>query len=267
MKLDIKNNLKKLMPSIFKLIDEESFKWESINKSFQKVKENRGKQYVTKKEEFLRELSFLDVINRASLKNIDLLIMTGYFELVFNELEKNLLSEEKKLIKTTIYNLLTNYDKNYLNFLSELSILNYMIKTYGFRLKQIEYTTCTGKKIDFLFERNGNEIIPVEVMNIHIPENKKIRSIYEDIAGFLYQRFAIKIKEKEFSQNNIFYLAPVVWSSNIENLQILSEFYKNNCINIKIVLPLFCHQNFTNNIDDEFKHKFEPISEIFDNLS
>ncbi len=266
MHIDIKNTLKRLMPSIFKLIDGESFRWEAINKSFQKVLLSRESKYITKNEIITVESTFIDVVIRASLNKPESAIIFSHFEFLFKKLDENLLSSEKKLLKTTIYNLITNYDKNYLNFLSELSVLNYLVEFNGFRLKQIEYITYTGKKIDFLFEKNGNELIPVEVMNIHIPEDKKL-SIFDDIAGFLYYRFINKIKEKEFGENNIFYLAPVVWSSNIENLKILSDFYKNNCINLKNVLPLFCHQNFTNNIDDELKHKFEPISEIFDNLS
>ena len=130
-------------------------------------------------------------------------------ELVFTNLAEKTTLKEKKLLSKTIYFALTNIDKNYLNFIGELAILN-LLKNADFELLQTEFPLSDNhesKSIDFLVFKEGKSSL-LEVVNIHLPESKLLTDNY--IERLLDQKIIGKILNKSNDSNIKFSLAPVI---------------------------------------------------------
>ena len=130
------------------------------------------------------------------------------------------------------------------------------------KLLKTEQKIRSGKHIDFLFKnKNDDTVFLVEVMNIHLGQT--LRDSEVEVQNFINQKLQRKNLEKGFDENrSFFYLFPIVWTT-IENLEILIK-YSNDGLGVSNTLPLFCHQSFTNNIDDQVIHKFGPVKTILE---
>jgi len=112
--------------------------------------------------------------------------------------------------------MLTNTDKNYRNFVGELSVLNNCLIS-DFTLVKIEETLPNGKKIDFhLCHQKSNKSYLVEVVNVHYNYRKQYTDeiLAAEIKGKLIDKIADKTKNNPDTIN--FYLVPVIWAYRAE---------------------------------------------------
>jgi hypothetical protein len=85
--LDLKNNLKKYIPSLFEMLNDDRIRWSEINRKFQETYDARLVQYNLKGS--LRvAASFFDVISAALNKEASASRLLDYFQKLFEEILK-----------------------------------------------------------------------------------------------------------------------------------------------------------------------------------
>ncbi len=222
---NVEPRLKEYFPEIFLLLDTNKISWTRINRLFQTSKEERMgemKSLGIEKKEY--QYCFLDVVHYWVQNNKEGFDQMSFFGTLFEALSKCLEKNEKQMMAKTIYNLLTNFDKNYLNFVGEFAILNILILN-GCKLLEVEKPIHAdnpkGVKADFLVTQFGVKKY-VEVVNIH-PEGKHLIND-EIICKYITGKIESKRKTLENNSEIDVNLAPVVWG-DYEKLEKIS-----NCI-------------------------------------
>ncbi len=227
LEINIKDNLRQYLPSIFLLLNENNIDWKNITIKYQKelnsrfLKLNDAKK--NGKETIQIEACLFDIITRVAVSDISFFNLLKFFDDLFINLAAKTTEAEKKLLRTTIYNLLINTDTKYLNFIGELAVLN-NLKNTGFELLQTEQPLTSSKestKIDFTVKQN-NKILLVEVYNIHLPE--AINLDYNEIERRLIQKITDKLEKKQKKSDKIFYLVPVLWGE-YEAIKLVNNYY------------------------------------------
>lgn len=224
----LEENLRTYLPRMVDLVNQNTFPWTKIESRFEKEMDSRF-QNKGDREFITIETSIYDII--VSVKNgcKDHIGLLKYFNLLFKELNNNLDELEKSQIVLAIKNLLLSFDKRYLNFVGELSVLNQLKKTGNFKLHKHEFKLSNNKTIDFDLEILDPKMrILVEVLNIHINEEKVENDSFK-IKEFFIKRINNKIETKKLNLNqdvNIHFV-PVVWGS-YDQLIIYRDFFKNH---------------------------------------
>lgn len=211
--IDIENNLKKYLPSIFDLLGENKISWTNINKLTQKEFNRRIAILKAEgRETLIVEGSFVDAINRGLKGEVEVFNYLFFLNALFTNLSKSLSKNEKKWTAKTIRDLLTVFDKNYRNFIGEFAILN-KFKMDGYTLLRTEQplnkSNPKGVSADFLVQRGEIKGL-IEVVNIH-PEEEHFKSI-EVTKAYLTSK--IEAKRKTLMNDNNFkvWIAPVIWA-------------------------------------------------------
>jgi hypothetical protein len=257
----VKENLKIFTPQIVTLVDSENFPWGRINSKFNKRIDKILAEETS--DVFNLEATIYDHIISAKKKNSSSLGLLKYFNLLFKELNKNLVGVERDLVKTNVINMLSSFDKQFLNYLGELAVLNQLIKSSTFSLIACEEELPNGKSIDFLFE---NKIEPmkllVEVVNIHI-NDEKVEKDNDKIKIFFQTKLEQKIDSKKqgLDQEIDFHLVPVIWGG-IDSLKIYEDFFKNNSIDIPCVYEPMAYLTYSDD-HEYYEHYFNPVSKLF----
>jgi hypothetical protein len=261
-KFDIKKVLYYRVPSLMELTEKQNLDWNRINQLFAAwmFKYANIPENDTVTEEAHIYLIAIESVNG----NKQALGLFTFFDRLFQELVKVLSDNEKKLIGNNIFNLLTNFDSKYLNFVGEIAVLNNLIKSNQYNLIDVETKVLNGKSIDFkLSNKRNNENVFVEVLNIHINSNK-VESDENKIKKFLETRINRKYTEKTSNLLPSFKLniVPVIWGS-AKVLEIYSSFFRSNSLETPYSTEPVSFLTFT---DDSgyYLHKFGRISQLFD---
>jgi hypothetical protein len=264
MNVDLKSKIELYLPSLIQLIegDLKKKRWKRLTEIFENQFNKLNEQY-KKDEKFpLVKLSLYSTITGAlngERQNIQFL---DYINNVFKNLNSILDKDEKILIKETLSNLL-EFEKGFLNYLGELSVLDNLISTGLYKLDKTEYRIKeNGKGIDFRFLNiQKSKYILVEVINIELKDNKI--SSTELMYQFLSNKLNDKLNDTDKSEILNYTLIPVIWGS-LENILKVREFYKLTNFKIKRVeIPrVYIPFNVPNN-PKKFVNKFGSILTVF----
>jgi len=260
LEIDIEGNLETYLPSIFSLLDKEKINWIKISKQYQKELEYRkNKLFHLGEKEIVVEACLFDVITQVLKGHSKYLDLLRFFNEIFLNLKKKTSVEEKKLLKTTIYNLLINVDKNYLNFIGEMAILN-NLKNDGYILVAIEYPlnaeSDNSKSVDFIIQK-GEKYTAIEVMNIHLP----IIEEFNDVERSVTQKIRNKLNTKQKGAKYQFILAPVLWGEyNV--LKLINQYYEKNEFPFNDVLFPMAYQSYLKKDRKESRFIFGSIKKL-----
>lgn len=258
---DIENNLRLYMPFLFELLGDNNLKkkqWRKINENFKKDFE--GRKAVVTANNYLRvEASLYDVIYSTLTGDESAYRMFEFINIVLIRLNKYLSVDEKAQLKTTIFNVLSNFDHKYRNFIGELAALNAMNES-GYKLIAVEKDFIAGgRTADFtVYKNDRNDPELVEVVNIHFDETD------EDLERLLLGKINKKIAEKigNATTYRTFNLMPVLWAFP-KDLKRLQEMYKAGFkINVPNVHEPFAYCSFRGETIENI-HRFCAISNLY----
>ena len=262
----LSTNISFYLPSLIKIIDETNldFDWDNIDNLFSK--EIKARTERANGETSIIEATLYDLIVEVKKENSQAGRLLDFFNKLWEELSINLTSEEKKLIKPTIRNILTAFDRRYLDFTGEILVLNNLIKSKIYRLEKVEEKLPNKKTIDFKLKciADGSFKL-VEIVNIHL-DSSKVNSEENLIKTFLEGRLSKKIAAKKLLLDNVdFFLVPVLWGG-WKDIQVYSEYFKKNKMHIQNVIEPVSYLTFTDPNDISFvMHRFGNVSNLFNN--
>jgi hypothetical protein len=227
-KYDIKNRLKDYFPIIFELLGDNNLDWKTIEKRFGKKLDEHIIKFNFKGQPIRIEASLFHIIIASKQGKDEAIGRLDSITKLFQELIIRLDNEEKRLIKKNLFDLLTNIDMKYLNFLGELCVLNQVRRNIDLKLiateQPLDKDNRKGAKIDFVFfnEKSTNKFL-VEIINIHINETNT--STDDKIKTLLDQKLNGKLNRKGIKMTPEFLLVPVIWGQPDE-IKRLIQYYK-----------------------------------------
>ena len=121
---------------------------------------------------------------------------------------------------------MTEVDKNYLNFIGELTVLNEILKAKKYELKNVEEKIKSNRNAsaDFLFLDKATSLeLLIEVVNIHL-ESWELKD-EELVFNHITSKVTEKIKNKFTGAARPFCLQPVIWTKNIDDIHFLKKLY------------------------------------------
>lgn len=257
----VKKNLSLFIPSIVEFLEGQDFPWTKIERNFNKQIEKRFENADNKP--ITVEANIYDVIIACKQGRKGFFGLLIYFNRLFEELNKNLDKESKKVVKTTIRNLLSSYNHSYLNFIGELSVLNNLIKSEMTELIRCEKSIDNNKSIDFEinFKSNGMKVL-IEVVNIHL-DPQKTEDDPAKIETFLKGKLTEKRNEKtkDRSYGDVIHLIPVLWGS-VDDLRIYERFYMTTKFSLPLTYEAMAYLTYSDD-NDYYEHYFNPITKLF----
>ena len=263
--MDLEIIIKEHISGLYSLISQTShkFSWTSVNKSLSKdLKKAKEKLY--SEGTFQKDANLFSLIVEKIHGEGKGNSMLDFYNNVFLSLDQNLELKEKKLLSLTLNNILTNNDKNYVNFIGELATLNTVMRTNKYHLKSVEKQIVDNEKVsaDFLLvQKADNFEIYLEVLNIHLHE--KDFQDYSEIEYHLQSKFTKKKGEKILTKEKVILIQPVFWTKSEEQLRQLSKFYNETNFTVENIQTPLAYSSWS--IDDNFEHRFESIKTILDN--
>lgn len=262
---NVKINLSEYFPELISFVGESHLDWKYIDDLFSKEIAKRIKKADINGTETIRiQVTIYDLIVESKKGNMQAFRLLDFFNKVIAELDMNLTSDEKKLVIPTIRSILTSLDHKYLNFIGELLVLNNLMKTKSYRLEDIEVKLPNSKTIDFALRFITDDSLKlVEIVSIHL-DPEKVESDENQIKKFLDNRIANKIADKRKNLEIKFFLIPVLWGS-AKDVQIYSNYFKKNSIDIPNVLEPVAFATFYDEKDNKFVlHRFGNVSNLYE---
>lgn len=260
--MDLEKIIKEHVFSLYNLISqtENEFSWNSVNKSLTKHLK-KANEISLKKGTFLKDANLFSLLIEKLYGEGKGNAMLDFYEQLFYDLDQNLELNEKKLLHNSIKNILTNNDKNYIDFIGELATLNAIIRTRKYHLKGIEQIIIDGKNTtaDFLLiQKDNNFEIYLEVLNIHLYE--KDFQDYSEIQYHLNSKYEIKKRDKILTRDKIILIQPVFWTKSEEQLKQLYQFYNNSNYFIDNIQTPLAYSSWV--VNGKYEHRFESIKTI-----
>ena len=256
----LKVNVKSQLPVLLKYIPEEDPDWDRFDKLFSQKEKSRIQE--AKGETMFIEACLYDIILAARKRNMDAIILLGFFEVMLEELLEYINDEEKDMIQKNIKNMLVNLDFRYLNFIGELAVLNGMMKSGLYRIEQVECKLPdSASRIDFKLRKiSDGSIWWVEVLNIH-PDGDRIELDKGKVARFFTDRYLQKIASKK--TETPIYLIPVIWAGR-DVLVLLSAYFSQYPLSVDMVHEPFVYASFrAGNKKSQISYLFTTISELY----
>jgi hypothetical protein len=263
---DIRAHLKTRFPGFFLLLGGNSLDWKSVNSAFAK----RGARYKERLERtgetFRIEASLYNIIISSIQGDIEAQRMFGFIKNLFSELVHSTTPSEKKEIKAALYGMLTNVDKDYKNFVGELSVLNMLKRQKNIILLKSEKPLISeepkGIKIDFhlLHEDTQKEWL-VEVVNIHLDDTNT--ASHDAVDFLLNDKIGGKLIATGIKKSKAFILVPVLWGY-WDEIKIVTDYYQNKNPQFENTITPVCFIPFTDPVGEP-RYKFGTIDTIFEN--
>jgi len=263
MKYDVENILKQHMPSLLDLLGEQRISWTSVNRQLEKHIIAIREEYKLTQTIIRKDANFHTIIKNKIIGNCQSDGMFDFYNKLFSSLNKILTKEEKKPIHRIVKSILTETNKDYLNFIGELATLNKFMQTGEYNLGNIEEVIHSDQKItaDILLQRKVDKIeVLIEVLNLHL-EIKEFEN-FESLECYLTSKFNKKISDKKLlDTNKIIFIQPVVWTIDDKQLKFICEFYSNTHFKIDKVITPMSYITYKN-INGDYEHRFESIRTI-----
>lgn len=263
-KYNVKKNLEHNMPSLLKLIGNQNISWTQINTGlYDHIQKIRKELDQSEKSAIERNTTFFSFLVGKTQGKIETEPMFDFFETIFSQLNERLLKNELIHIHKMVKAVLTNFDYNFLNFIGELAVLNAYKSSGKYSLINIEEKVYSHKdvKADLFMRRESDKReFLVEIVNIHL-ENRNLNDPSK-IKQHIEHKIQTKIEKTFFeSPKRDIYIQPVVWIESKEQIEFVSEIYRNNEISIDNVYVPMCYLTFKLN-NGTFEHRFEYVTTI-----
>ncbi|MBL7921141.1 MAG: hypothetical protein JNJ40_12560 [Bacteroidia bacterium] len=260
---NIESVLKLFMPGMIDLLSEQQISWSSINKVSKAHMQKIRKEIESTGKMVEREVTFHSVIfGKLTRDNGRADAMFDYFNQLFYSLKKNLKEEERKFLHGMISNVLLKVNKEYLNFIGELAVLDHYMSMNLYELCNIEETVVSESNvsIDILFKSkvDSHELL-IEVVNIHLA-NKEFTS-FLDLRKHLELKLTEKVQSKILTKKRNIKIQPVLWIKDHSNLEFINEFYLKTNFGVENVLDPMVYCSYKLN-EGRFEHRFESIKTI-----
>jgi hypothetical protein len=212
-KIDLHDFLRKRFPRFFDLLEGRKLDWTRASKAYITAFDKHRARFERTKTPFRIEASLYNIIIEAGNGDKTAIRTFEYIRNLFTRLNELITPEEKQLLQRILFGVVSNIDKKYLNFLGELSVLNYIKQTKPVTLVRTERPVFPDKpkgvSIDFDFRNNLTGLIwPVEVVNLHLDEKNTAND--ETKERLLNQKIGEKLLVTGIRKTNAFTLAPVV---------------------------------------------------------
>lgn len=260
-KYDVQSFLRKYMPEFYSLVEVQSISWSKINKIFARHLNKIKDEYRLTQTPVLKDATFYSIVISKIKQDGKGDGMLDFFNLLFKTLSVQLGQPEKKLIHKTLYNILTEVDKNYLNFIGELAVLSKELETGKYKLLRIEEKIKPNSNVsaDFhLFDTGSNFELLIEVINIHLED--AVLTDETVVKNHIGSKITEKINDKFSDTSRNFILQPVIWTSQLDDLKFLREMYTkiNNPINVGVPYVYFTLMDSKKT----YEHHFEKVDTI-----
>jgi hypothetical protein len=263
-KINIKEKLVFFLPSIFALLGEQEIDWDSVSEKYEKELYSRIARMEEAKKNGLDSIIFeaclFDIIVEVFKQRKGHEIFLNFINEVIVNITKTATSEEKARLSKTIYNLMINTDKNYLNFVGELAVLNLLLG-YGFKLERTEEPLYAdfdeSARIDFTLSKDGKPLL-VEVYNIHLSDSKELSEI--EIQRLFSKKINKKRLKKSKGSERVFYISPVLWG-DYKTLKRINQYY-NDKWNFKDTLYPAAFMSYSHKNGKHVRTVFGPINKL-----
>lgn len=252
------------MPSFLELLGDNDIAWRDINKLVDRYVSKAKIEVVKNNGAVKKEATFYTIINHKinGLGEAD--AQYDFYNELFKSLNETLSKSEKKLIPSILKKILMQPDKDYLNFIGELStLLFYKINT-PFKLLKVEEQISNNRNIsaDFLFQNPEDEMkILVEVVNIHLANKTDLSDNF--LSMHINRKLEIKKETTLINPDRKILVQPFLWLQDFNQLQRVSEFYsKFEFQPEKTMIPL-CYASFLDN-KGEYDHHIDLMTVLLE---
>jgi hypothetical protein len=261
MKYDVKKAIQIYFPSFLELLGEQNISWTSIDKGLEAHLQKIKDKLEDTPNGIWKEATFFTIMINHSLENGKGKGMFDFYDKIFKSLLLVLSKKEKEPIHRMLSKVLTNLDKNYLNFIGELATLNKLMLTGEYELLNIEEPIHPDRNITadiFMRRKNDRTEILIEVLNLHL-EDREFND-YITLQNHLRSKFVKKMSDKLITSNNVL-IQPVIWTSTLEQIQQLSDLYTINNFQIDNVAVPLTYLTFVDS-NGVYEHRFESVRTI-----
>ena len=223
---NVKAVLAEYMPSFLRLLGTREISWQSIDKNLQTYIEKAKLEFNETKSTLKREATFYSIIMSKAKGDGLGEAQFDFYDQLFTGLHAVLSPEEQDMLSGILRSVLTQLEKDYLNFIGELSVLYFYKINAGFQLLKVEEKIFDSKNISadfkFLNPASGNQFL-VEVVNIHLEQRDKLTlELLEKVIG---RKLGDKLKSKDVIAKRNMSLQPLIWCKNFEQLKQVSNYY------------------------------------------
>lgn len=235
------------------------FPWDRIDRNFSALWKTKSAQAIG--DVIKVEMTLFFMMMSASKGNMQAIGMLHFLNLLFEELSDQLHADEKKLICSNIKDIIQTPNLMFFNFVGEIATLNNLMKTKEYRLSRVEAPLGNGSSIDFQLKKLNNNILLVEIVNIHLG-SERVEADPIAIDKFLTNRLMGKIekKKKGLKENIDFYLIPVLWGGWKE-IEVYSTYFKSRKLTIANVIEPVAYLQHSNGLG-YFDHQFGRVSTL-----
>lgn len=233
--------------------------WSNINRIFGNHLNKIKREFKETQKPVSRDATFYSIVMSKIKKDGKGDGMLDFYNSLFYSLSLQLNESQKKQIHKTLYNILVEVDKNYLNFIGELGVLNEMLKTKQYELKNVEEQIKSDSNVsaDFLFidKQTGLEQL-IEVVNIHLAD-KELKDEQLTL-NHIKSKVSGKIENKFKDTNRCFSIQPVIWTMHIDDIDFLKELQREDKMRIQNMNSPFVYYSF---LIKTYEHHFERLSD------
>lgn len=259
MKYDVQRFLKSYMPDFYNLVVVQSISWKGINSIFTKHINRIKAEYAQTQQTVVKDATFYSIVISNISQDGKGDGMFDFFNTLFKSLSTHLNQVEKKLIRKILYKILTEVDRNYLNFIGELGVLNDFMSTGEYHLLKVEekIKPDSNDSADFLLlDKKLHSELLVEVINIHLEE----RTLTDEVStkNHIDSKLNKKIIDKFTDSNRKFSLQPVIWTKHLNDVGFLKLMYSKLQMPDNVQSP-FVYFTFME-VTKKFEHHFERLA-------
>lgn len=259
--IDLESKLRRSLPILFELLGENytHAQWDTINSNFIKVHNRREAESIKEPGKLFQVNLYSLIIAKEVHRSRTAFVFLDFLQRTLEELCDTLTPANKKELRRTLYQVLINFDHKYRNYFGELLILNNAVKHGAHRLVKIESPITESKTADFLLENEKEGRVLVEVVNIHIDDDRN--DVKRFIAGKLEDKFISKAGDQKNSKP--FTIVPVIWASHKQLRRLEAMYGSGDGIQVPFsCLPPCAYATFDYDAD-RFINKFGTITTLF----
>ncbi len=205
--------LKKYVPHFLRLLDPTPGQLRRIEKRIEDRYAQVDRSLQTS-HEFIAETTLIDLFWKVDERKIHSLQFLNYIEKTCETILRNVSPNVLPEIRTTLFQLIINFDENksrYRSYVGELSVLSKLVAEESLHLIKVEYPMPNGKSADYAFKTQKGPIL-IEIENLDLKADK-IETI-EALDTIITYRTEKKLNDK-FSN------LPKNWKHSISLIQVV----------------------------------------------
>jgi hypothetical protein len=254
--------LRKHMPSLLELLGGQAISWTSIDRGLTDFIKGIRIEVYTQGVTVMKETTFYSMLTEKALGGHKADAMFDNYNLLFSELISKLSPEERRPVRTIVYDLLANLNNNHMHSIGELSVLNYYLDTGEYDFVTIEEKIVEGSAVsaDISLRRKSDRAkVQIEVQNLRL--DKQNFNDYGHMRYYLDSKFKQKLKEKRYESTDILSIQPVLWYRDDQQFKWIRNFFIDTNYSHEGILDPMAYCSYKVG-DSEFLHEFGKITAI-----